>query len=164
MGKRARIVKIEEDRTVRSVHVQWADPIRTGEILYKHFSNEDEVDLLLDYGHLDGLSKLSGQPKDYPSSYKSGVIGETVVKKDDKIWPLVGDGFISLRPHRSGGKSDIDKSFRHFIARQYDMDRYFLYNEGEWWVSVKDVGRLVPIEKFLKFLDNESIYGDDFDD
>lgn len=155
MGKRARIAKVEDTGVVRSIHIQWADPVFVGKILNSHFSTEEDVDMLLNYGHLASLSKIEGKPQDYDSEYTSSNFGKIVVKESDDIWPIA-DGFIRIRCFHREIPADYNKNFFEFDSVGYDAERYFLYCDNKWWISIKDIGRLIPVSNLLELLYLES--------
>ena len=157
MGKRARICKLEQTGEVRSIHIQWADPVQMGQLLLNHFSLEEEVDALLKHGFLESMSQLKGKPTDYPDSYKGQPFGKIVVQPEDKIWPLLGEGFIRIRQRRAGNfEIDLDVDITAFESKGYDMERFFIWVDGKWWVSLYDIGRTIPVETLLELVCMES--------
>ena len=151
MGRRARIAKVEANGEIRSIHIQWADPVFQGSVLLDVFNTEKKVDDLLDYGYLESLSKIEGNPEDYPDSYGGQPFGAIVVQPEDKIHKIDG-GFIRIRQFSGEHKADIDKDFTAFDSGGYDMERYFVFCDNKWWISLKDIGRTIPLETIFELL------------
>jgi len=154
MGNRARIAKVLPNGRVKSIHIQWAAFDKVGSTLNLFFDTEEKVDALLDIGKLDGLSLIPGKPEDYKTSYKDAAFGEVVIEPKDVIIDVPDEykSFIraSVRNPKDGAR--IDSSYEKFVKHGYDMQRFFIYWENKWYVSLSEFPSVIPLEDALRLL------------